>query len=141
MPWQQTVESLMTREVLSTPESEPLVTAMETMAEQRVRHVVATDDAGKLSGILSNRDVARATLLHPERKLDLYGITVREVMSKDPITVAANAPLADAARLMLENRINALPALDGAGSLAGILTTDDLLYALIQAAPPRSPQL
>ena len=46
MPWQQTVESLMTRDVITTPESEPLVTAMETMAEQHVRHVVATDDDG-----------------------------------------------------------------------------------------------
>lgn len=141
MPWQQTVESLMTREVITTPESEPLVTAMETMAEQHVRHVIATDDDGKLSGILSNRDVARATLLHPDRKLDLYGITIGQVMTKDPITIAATAPLADAARVMLENRINALPALDSSGGLAGILTSDDLLYALVQAAPPRSPQL
>ncbi|MCA8925235.1 MAG: CBS domain-containing protein [Planctomycetes bacterium] len=141
MPWQQTVESLMTRDVLTTPESEPLVTAMETMAEQRIRHVLVTDANNALAGILSNRDVARAVLVDRERKLDLYAVTVGSVMTRDPITVGAQAPLAEAARLMLENRINALPVLDKEGELAGIITSDDLLYAVVQAGPLRSPQL
>lgn len=141
MPWQRTVESLMTRELLSTPASEPLVSALETMADERVRHVLVTDEAGKLCGILSNRDIARATLVDREHKLDLYQTTVQQVMTADPITISAKAPLAEAARVMLENHFNALPALDDAGELAGILTSDDLLYAVVQAGPLRSPQL
>ncbi|MEZ6187847.1 MAG: CBS domain-containing protein [Planctomycetota bacterium] len=141
MPWQRTVESLMTREVLTTPATEPLVSALETMANERVRHVLVTDADGKLCGILSNRDVARATLTNPEHRLDIYGTTLAQVMTRDPITISAKAPLADAARLMLENHFNALPALDDQGQLAGILTSDDLLYAVVQAGPLRSPQL
>ena len=50
-----------------------------------------------------------------------------DVMSKTVIGVREDAPLAQALRLMLQNRISGLPALDPVGRPVGILTEGDLL--------------
>ncbi len=50
-----------------------------------------------------------------------------DVMSPAVIAVRADAPLAQAVRLMIENRVSGLPVLDEAGHSAGILTEGDLL--------------
>ncbi|WP_258556315.1 CBS domain-containing protein, partial [Fischerella thermalis] len=58
------------------------------------------------------------------------GILVQDVMTPDPITIAPDAPISQAADLMLEKRVNRLPVVDETGALVGIITRDDLLRAL-----------
>lgn len=53
--------------------------------------------------------------------------TVADVMSRDPITVADTASLAEAARLLDQHRIAGLPVVDGSGALAGVLSQTDLV--------------
>ena len=50
-----------------------------------------------------------------------------EVMSHNPITVSAEAGLAEAVRLMLDHHVSGLPVIDGKGGLVGILSEGDLL--------------
>ena len=50
-----------------------------------------------------------------------------DVMTRNVITVAAGAPLRQAIRLMLDNKVSGLPVVDAAGKVAGILTEGDLL--------------
>ena len=50
-----------------------------------------------------------------------------EVMSPRVITVASDATIADAARIMLEHGISGLPVVDAAGTLVGIVTEGDFL--------------
>lgn len=54
---------------------------------------------------------------------------VGDLMTADPIVVRADAPLAEAARLMDEHRISGLPVVDGAGRLVGVVSQTDLLRA------------
>jgi CBS domain-containing protein len=56
----------------------------------------------------------------------LRGVAVKEVMSEPVVTVAPDASVRDAARLMLERRIGCLPVVD-AGVLVGLVTETDLL--------------
>ena len=51
----------------------------------------------------------------------------KDVMTQPVISVAANASVLDAARLMLQNKISGLPVVDDAGNLAGIVTEGDFL--------------
>jgi len=51
-------------------------------------------------------------------------------MTPNPITIAPDAPISQAADLMLEKRVNRLPVVDETGALVGIITRDDLLRAL-----------
>ena len=57
------------------------------------------------------------------------GRTVRDLMTRDPIVVRADAPLAEAARLLDRHRISGLPVVDGAGALVGVVSQTDLLRA------------
>lgn len=54
---------------------------------------------------------------------------VGDLMTADPIVIRADAPLAEAARLMDEHKISGLPVVDGTGRLVGVLSQTDLLRA------------
>lgn len=56
----------------------------------------------------------------------LEPILVREIMTKNPVTVAPTASAQDAAKLMVSKRFGALPVVK-AGKLVGIVTETDLL--------------
>jgi len=53
-------------------------------------------------------------------------LKVRDIMSPDPLTVTPDMTVTETARLMVDNRIGALPVLDG-GKLIGIVTEGDLI--------------
>lgn len=54
------------------------------------------------------------------------GLTVREIMTSDPVTVARDLEVRDAARLMVEHKVGALPVVEGT-KLVGIVTEGDLI--------------
>jgi CBS domain-containing protein len=54
-------------------------------------------------------------------------ITVRDIMTKDLITVTPDMNISKAAKILLENRINGAPVVDDNGSLVGILCQSDLI--------------
>lgn len=55
--------------------------------------------------------------------------TVHALMSSDPIVVSADAPLADAARLLQEHHVHGLPVVDALGGLVGVVSQTDMLRA------------
>jgi CBS domain-containing protein len=54
---------------------------------------------------------------------------VGELMSRKPIAVSADAPLAEAARLLEEHRIHGLPVVDAMGGVVGVVSQTDMLHA------------
>ena len=52
---------------------------------------------------------------------------VRNWMKRDPITVASDILVSEAKRLLAENQLHALPAVDGDGRLCGLVTRANLL--------------
>ncbi|MBX3466014.1 MAG: CBS domain-containing protein [Planctomycetes bacterium] len=138
----QPVADWMTRRVLEVRPDAPVFAALEVMAEQGVRHVLVMNDA-TLVGIVSNRDVVRAALRHPERRLDLHQARVADVMTPVPlVTTWPGATLAEVAEAMRAKRVSALPVFDGE-RVAGIITTDDVLAAVAapDPAPTRRPDI
>ncbi len=130
------VEHIMSREpALITPD-EPLRHAVEVMRERDCRRLPVVEN-GKLVGIISDRDVRRATnspFIVRERILDeriLDEVTVRACMSSRPITVTPRTPIVDAAKLMRDRKIGGLPVVDKE-MLVGIVTETDLLNYLIR---------
>ena len=103
------------------------------MRHRRIRHLPVLED-GRLVGIITDRDVrtvdpSPATSLGPgERHYLFERLTVRAVMTRPVLTVTPGDSLAEAVRLMLENRIGCLPVLEGQ-RLVGILTGVDVLRA------------
>ena len=134
---QPTVEQVMTRDPATVAPNDSIRVAIDRMREKQCRRLPVVD-AGKLVGIVTDRDLRRATnspLVLRERWYDefmLDHIPVRACMTENPMTVAPATPMIDAAKIIRDRKIGGLPVVDGA-RLVGIVTETDLLNYLIQA--------
>jgi acetoin utilization protein AcuB len=95
--------------------------ALEILKARRLRHLPVLDDDGALVGIVSEKDLLRA---QPER-------LVREVMTKDVVTVTEYTALEEAARIMADSKISSLPVMRN-GKLVGIVTETDLFQVFLE---------
>ncbi|BAU05744.1 hypothetical protein NIES592_08870 [Fischerella major NIES-592] len=145
------VKDLMTTDPVTVKPTDSVETVLRCLEENHISGLPVVDETGKVVGVVSEAD-----LLFRERpvRLPLYlsflggiiylepldhfvqqlkkslGILVQDVMTPNPITIAPDAPISQAADLMLEKRVNRLPVVDETGALVGIITRDDLLRAL-----------
>ncbi|MCS6799007.1 MAG: CBS domain-containing protein [Myxococcota bacterium] len=117
-----TVADVMTRQVVTVFEEDSLDGLEEGMKWLRFRHLPVVDD-GKLVGLLTERDLLRWAIRGPRAERTF----VADVMNRHVTTVAPDTPVARAAELMLERKIDCLPVVEGDGKLVGIVTTADLL--------------
>ncbi|PJF44935.1 MAG: hypothetical protein CUN55_01490 [Phototrophicales bacterium] len=121
-----------------TPDT-PITDAHQIMKEKNIRRLPVVGKQGKLVGIITIGDVREAkpsdatTLSIWEMNYLLSKLKVEKVMTKDPITVNQNAPILDAAQLMLEHKISGLPVVDDEGKLVGILTESDIFRMLVKS--------
>ena len=127
------VRDLMTRDPLTVSIDTPLLEARRMMTERRIRHLLVTDGE-RLAGIVTDRDI-RLNMPSPATSLSVWEInyllarmTVESVMTKAVITVAPGRDASDAARIMLDHKIGALPVVD-AGAVVGIVTETDMVRA------------
>lgn len=63
----------------------------------------------------------------------------KEIMTSNVVTVSPDAAVADAARLMVEKRVSALPVVDAAGKLIGIVSEGDLMRRIELGTEKRRP--
>jgi len=119
------VRDVMSTELVTVGLAEPARRAWETMRDRRIRHLPVVEK-GQLVGILSDRDL-RAVLLSP----GLAGATVGELMTDHPTTIRPEAPVEDAASLLVVKKIGCLPVVEG-DRLIGIVTETDLLAVLVE---------
>jgi acetoin utilization protein AcuB len=108
--------------------------AAELMRSRRLRHLPVVDRGQRLVGIVTDRDL-RHVIFSPavRQRLGaladvLKALRVSDVMTRAVVTVRRDTPLADAAALMHERRIGALPVVERE-RVVGILTETDVLDA------------
>jgi len=105
--------------------------ATERMQRERVRRYPVLDKRGKLVGIVSLDDLLRSSpsavtsLNIWEISYLLSQVKVKDVMTKQVITVTESTPLEEAAKIMLDRKIGGLPVMRGA-KLVGIITESDI---------------
>jgi len=86
--------------------------------------IMLTDDAGTLSGLFTDSDLAR---LFEQRRDDAIDRPIREVMTRGPCTVPAGALLTDAVAILAERKISELPVIDARHAPIGLLDITDVL--------------
>ena len=57
-----------------------------------------------------------------------YQLTAGDLMTIEPVTVAVDAPVEDAQRLIVEYGVSGLPVVDGSGSLVGVISQTDFMH-------------
>jgi len=132
------VADLMTVRPITTDPYTPVLEARQLMLHKRIRHLLVVDGP-KIAGIVTDRDI-RLNLPSPATSLSVWEInyllarmTVASVMTRDIVTIGPLQDAKEAARLMLDRKIGALPVIDGE-VVVGIITETDLLRAFVKAA-------
>ena len=135
-----TARKLMSSPARCVPESMPLTEAVAFLAEHGFSGVPVTDDRGTLCGVLSEADIARA--LGCSGRPSLMGLlraalasnhvdenlhaTVRDVMTRNPISITPETNILEISTLIQTHSINRLPVLEN-GTLVGIVSRTDVI--------------
>ncbi len=132
------VKDLMKRLPITVKLATPVLEARDLMQRERIRHLLVTAD-GRLEGIVTDRDI-RLNLPSPATSLSVWEInyllarqTVEDVMTRSVIVVEPERDAGEAARIMLDHKIGALPIVDG-DQVVGIVTESDFVKAFADAA-------
>jgi acetoin utilization protein AcuB len=139
------VRDWMTPKPVTVDSCTPLRDAYWRMIDNKVRRLPVMDKE-RLVGIITLEDVRR---VEPRTGigLDMVKITeilsrttVHQVMSRDPKTITPDAALIEAARMMMEHAISALPVIEGS-QLVGIITESDIFRAFVKMEEEKQAQI
>ncbi len=137
------VRNWMTEKLLTLPPEASVAEALALCRERRTRHIPILEE-GHLVGIVTDRDLRDASpaLGDPERASTLQKIRVRDVMTREVITVDPEDSIENAAQDMYEHKIQSLPVVaegpvvDEGSTVAGedllgIVTSSDEMRAMV----------
>jgi acetoin utilization protein AcuB len=131
----------MKKNIVTAAPSASLFEARRRMLEHTIPQLPVVSEDGTLVGIVSDRDIRAAVLpagLVPgftagEAERFMKSTPVERVMTRKVVTAALTDTLEDAIVLLHDFRVNALPVVDSAGKVAGIISRTDVLEAFIDA--------
>lgn len=107
--------------------NELLARAISVMADQDAGSLVVME-GGAMVGMLTFREVLQAV---NRQQGKLEGITVGDVMVRDPVTVPPSMPVDELRRLMIEKHSRYLPVMDG-DVLQGVISFLDVAKAVLE---------
>ena len=147
-----TAHDVMSLRVVILNEEMPIDDAGLLLVEQKISGAPVVNDEGELSGVLSLMDLALPRHEHhetqrvllredPETHTEVLGKArevstpdlVRDRMSRKVISVSPETPVVEVARIMCEGHWHRVPVLDEVRKLVGMISTMDLLAAMVQA--------
>lgn len=117
----ETVDDLMTADLVFCRSGESSAAARSMMLEREIHGLPVLDDLGNVIGIVTSHD-----LVDDDPDME----TVNDVMSTNVATIDAGARITEAAAVMRDERLHHLVVVDGAGHAVGVLSTFDLLSVL-----------
>ncbi|HWA14335.1 MAG TPA: KpsF/GutQ family sugar-phosphate isomerase [Burkholderiales bacterium] len=109
------------------PEGATFAEALLEISRKGMGMTAVLDAGGRVAGIFTDGDLRRLL----EKQADLRQLAIRDVMHRNPRSVAPKQLAAEAASLMEQHRISQLLVVDGDGRLVGALNTHDLMQAKV----------
>jgi CBS domain-containing protein len=144
------VKDIMTKDVITLRETDTVSEAGKIMLEKRISGLPVVNDEGELVGIVSEADLIYregnvhlptfipimdgVIFLESMKKVEgqikkMIGYKVRDVMTKNVIIVKENTTVEEAARIMMDKKVNRLPVMRNK-KIVGIVTRADILKAI-----------
>ena len=130
------VANWMSKQIITVDQNESMEDAMKLLKEHGIRMLPVTKK-GKLVGIVTDRDLKRAsasdatTLEIHELLYLLTRIKVKNLMTKEVITVPPDFTVEETAQVLEKNKISGAPVVDADGQIVGTITQTDLFRVLI----------
>jgi CBS domain-containing protein len=121
---EESIECLRPAEAISVSGDTPVMAAIEIMREKRIGCLLVTDEEGRLSGILTERDLLHKVAGEPH---DLSRCTVARFMTPKPEALQPDQLLASALHHMMVGDYRHLPLTDNDGRPVGIISSHDII--------------
>ena len=96
--------------------------AVREMSEKRLGMTCVVEEDGRLAGVLTDGDLRRLLMTAGD---PLAG-TAAEAMTRNPVTITADALATEALHRMEQQKITSLPVLDPGGKVLGVIQIHDL---------------
>ena len=129
-----TVSDLMTSDVEALRDFDTLDVAGALMHLGRIRHLPVTDEQGRLTGLVTHRDLlgAASELLQSSGgQFDDSKVPVSDIMIREVETVTPDTPALQAAQTMMQYKFGCLPVVEDE-KLVGIITEADFVVLAIK---------
>ena len=130
-------QDLMTSPVTWLPSNSTLLEAWTVMQRKGIHHLPVTSIHGTLVGMISNHDLL--PYAHELESLNSPGLSTEyklaRVMSSRVLSATPTTEIREIAHVMLDEHVNAIPILDSSRHPVGILTTSDILRAIVHRSP------
>jgi acetoin utilization protein AcuB len=130
------VKNWMSKNVIAINEDDSMQDALKLMKQHNIRMMPVLKNS-QLVGVVTDRDLKRAsasdaTTLDVHELLYLISkIKVKNIMSKNPISVPPDLTVEETAEVLLNNKISGAPVVDKNGEVVGTITQTDLFRVLI----------
>jgi len=130
------VKDWMSRPVVTVDENNSMQTATLLLKKHEIRMLPVMKN-NKLTGIITDRDLKKAaaseatTLEIHELLYILTKIKVKDIMTKDPITVPVDYTIEETAEMLLKRKISGAPVLDKESAVVGVITQTDLFRVIV----------
>ena len=137
------VKNWMSTNLITVDVSDTMLSAGNLIKKHKIRGLPVLEK-GKLVGVVTDRDLKRAsasdatTLEVHELLYLLADLKVRDIMTKDPITIPFDYTVEEAAQILLANKLSGAPVVDGKGALVGVITQTDIFRVLISLTGVRN---
>ncbi len=149
----QTVQDIMTLELVWLKPEACLIDAIKIMQKRKCRHVPILNNQGQLMGIISDRDVLqylsfpvvypdapkgkprgfRTRLFASDPEDPSLHLRLSQILTPKVVHILPNCSIYEAAKILHKKRISCIPVVNGDGRLRGMVTTTDLMRALLVA--------
>ena len=122
--------------------TDPISEALDALQSLEIRHLPVVDDENNLIGMMSDCDLGplmRTFTEGAEAERLIVPLSRRRVvdyMSADVVSVDADADMNEVIETMLEQRIGAVPVVDGEGNVIGIISYVDILRSVVGELEP-----
>ena len=137
------VKDIMKTQLVTLNADSKLGFANDIMYLGRIRHLPVVKGENIVVGILTQRDLYRASLTSiltnwKENKEFLDSIKVSDVMTKNVATINPDATIEEAAQVMIDKKIGALPVVKDKNKLVGLITETDVLQYFVDENKKRN---
>lgn len=144
----QTIEDIMTVQVVCLDDKQSLSKVIEVMQEGKFRHVPIVGKERNLIGIISDRNVLRHLPFHSSQLISktkvfrdkLFDVapnepvlkqSARNIMTCNPVHILPNCDFHTAVKMLYELKISCLPVVDDKENICGIVTVTDVMRGLL----------